>query len=188
MEQNEILVFDTETNGLPLWKEPSEDPGQPHIVQLAAIVVDIETEKVKQSLDVIIKPDGWKITEELSDIHGITNEYAMDVGLPERDVVGLFLDLLGDRSRIAYNVNFDNRIIRIAIKRFFDESIAECFKSQDYYCAMINAKKIIGGKTPKLIEAYKHFTGKDLEDAHSAMVDTLACLEVYFAIQKANAQ
>ena len=185
--QKEILIFDTETNGMPLWQEPSGDPGQPHIVQLAAIVVDVETAKIKQSIDLIIKPDGWEITEELTDFHGITNEYAMEVGLPERDVIGLFLDLLGDRTRIAYNANFDNRIIRIAIKRFFDEAIAERFKGQDYYCAMINARKIIGGKNSKLIEAYKHFTGKDLEDAHSAMADTLACMEVYFAIQKANA-
>lgn len=34
------IVYDTETTGLPLFSQPSEDPRQPHIVQLAAIVVD----------------------------------------------------------------------------------------------------------------------------------------------------
>ncbi len=44
------------------------------------------------------------------------------------------------------------------------------------------AQKDIGGKQIKLIEAYKHYTGKDLVDAHSAMADTLASMDVYFAI------
>lgn len=37
---NPALFFDTETTGLPLFEQPSEDPRQPHIVQLAACLVD----------------------------------------------------------------------------------------------------------------------------------------------------
>lgn len=42
---NPALFFDTETTGLPLFKEPSEDPRQPHIVQLGACLVDLDTWK-----------------------------------------------------------------------------------------------------------------------------------------------
>lgn len=38
--QNLGIFFDTETQGLPLWNDPSEDPRQPHIVQLAAALDD----------------------------------------------------------------------------------------------------------------------------------------------------
>ena len=38
-------------------------------------------------------------------------------------------------------------------------------------------------KTANLGDAYRHFTGKELENAHSAMADVLACRDVYFAIQ-----
>ena len=38
-------------------------------------------------------------------------------------------------------------------------------------------------KTPNLGEAYKRFTGKTLEGAHSAIVDVKACMDVYFAMR-----
>mgnify|MGYP000116575521 FL=1 len=43
---NRVVFFDTETSGLPLFKLPSEHPDQPHIVQLGACLVDIDTRKV----------------------------------------------------------------------------------------------------------------------------------------------
>lgn len=38
-----LCFWDTETQFLPLWKEPSEHPDQPHIVELAAVLVDTQT-------------------------------------------------------------------------------------------------------------------------------------------------
>ena len=34
-----LLMFDTETTGLPLWKDPSDHPDQPHLVQLALVAL-----------------------------------------------------------------------------------------------------------------------------------------------------
>ncbi|KSJ98283.1 hypothetical protein APA24_21400 [Pseudomonas aeruginosa] len=33
-------IFDFETTGIPEWKLPSEDPCQPHIVEVAALLCD----------------------------------------------------------------------------------------------------------------------------------------------------
>ena len=52
---NLALAYDTETTGLPLFKEPSEDPRQPHIVQLGALLVDLDTRKTIASMDVIVR-------------------------------------------------------------------------------------------------------------------------------------
>ena len=50
-----VLAYDTETTGLPNWKAPSGDPSQPHLVQIAALVANIETRQVIASLDLIDK-------------------------------------------------------------------------------------------------------------------------------------
>ena len=179
---NLILPFDTETTGLPDWKTPSGGENQPHLVQIAAIMVDEVTRKPIQSIDLIIKPDGWVIPEEVSAIHGITTEMAMDVGVPEIDAMVAFIALwkASDR-RVAFNRTFDQRIIRIAAKRYFEEDVVEKWaEKDDFDCAMMMAKKAMGVKSVKLADAYKHFTGKDIIDAHSAMADTDACLAVYW--------
>lgn len=43
-------------------------------------------------------------------------------------------------------------------------------------------------KTANLGEAFKHFTGRDLDGAHNAMVDVRACMDVYFAIKAPQPQ
>jgi DNA polymerase III subunit epsilon len=180
---NLVVIFDTETTGLPNWQQPSESDCQPHIVQIAALLVDLDTRKVIQSMDVIIKPDGWVIPDEASAINGITTEYALQVGIPESLALQMFLELSLNRKRVAHNTTFDNRIIRIATKRFCDESIQEQWHSGEYECTMIGSRKIMGGKQPTLAEAYKHFTGKEIQNAHTAIGDVNACMEVYFAVK-----
>lgn len=181
------LFFDTETTGLPVWNRPSGTDMQPHIVQLAAVLVDLDTKKVLQSINVIVKPDGWTIPEETIEVHGITNELANEVGLSESVVLGMFINLYNKCSiRIAHNTTFDNRIIRIALKRYSPNLIAdEDWKNKDdYFCTLVNFRKIKGGKSGHTLgEAYKYFTSKDLEGAHNALVDVMACIEVYFGIE-----
>lgn len=180
-------IFDTETTGLPIWKEPSEGANQPHLVQLALGMFD-ENADMQQSLDVIIKPDGWEIHPDMTAIHGITTEMAHDLGIREKTAVEMLLDLTsGNREHIAFNRTFDDRIIRIALMRYFGEDVANEYKERPGDCAMIMAQKVMGGKRPTLEVAYEHFTGKPLVGAHNAWFDMVACKEVFFAARKAIA-
>lgn len=190
---NLVCAYDTETTGLPDWKNPSDSHHQPHIVQLAAILADEDTGKVISSLDLIIQPDGWEIPQEVTDIHGITNEMANEVGVNEADAVALFLQLVGGAKRIAHNKTFDQRIIRIATKRYFPENVQEQWAlKENHDCTMMMAKPIMqmepkgryGYKSPKLSEAYLYFMGTELQDAHSAMADARACLDIYLAMKE----
>ena len=185
---SQIIIFDTETTGIPNWKTPSGGDDQPHIVSLAALMVEEQTKEVIQTLNLIVKPDGWEIPQETIDVHGITNELAAEVGVPEEAALNIFLNLWNGRKRIAYNTTFDNRIIRIATKRYKNEQVIVNWKDGQYECAMIGSKKVMGGKNPKLEAAYKYFMGTELEGAHDALVDTKACMDVYFAMKEASAE
>lgn len=184
-----LLPYDTETTGIPNWKTPSDGPDQPHLVQLAALLIDGTTRKVRSSMDVIIKPDGWLIPVEASNIHGITTEKAMELGIPERDALAMFMDMWniqGEQcNRIAFNEMFDARILRIAQLRHPEVVPAELaadWKAGRAECAMRMARPLCGlPKAPSLHEAYRHFTGLVLPEAHTALGDTLGCATVYFA-------
>jgi DNA polymerase-3 subunit epsilon len=182
-----ILTFDTETTDLPNWKVPSDDPSQPHLVQLAAILSDAETQEVIEKMDVIIKPDGWIIPQETIDIHGITNEKALEVGIPETEAVQMLIDMWVRNGvtaeRVAYNKTFDQRIIRIAMKRYFDEEIMNKWAvKDDHHCAMRMDAKLRKAKQRKLVDAYKDVCGKELEGAHNAMADAEATHELYYKL------
>lgn len=196
---NLAIFFDSETTGIPLFKEPSEHPSQPHILQLAARLVNLEKREIVSELNEIIKPDGWVIPLETTAIHGITTERALAEGKPEAEVLESFIGLWSEASvRIGHNEQFDARIIRIALKRFSDEATvvawaagkAECTAQMATSLCKLppTAKMLAAGrshyKTANLSEAYQHFMGKPMENAHNAMADVEACMAVYFAIRE----
>jgi len=185
-----ILFLDTETSGLPDFNKRARDPSQPHLVQLAAIVTD-ELGGALESQYAIIKPDGWTIPKEASDVHGITNEIANRVGIPEKEAAGLLLGMMR-RSEllVAHNVMFDKFIARIAMRRFdliTDEDDA-AWKAMPTFCTMremtdicrLPGKRYGQFKYPRLSEAYFQAFGRALNGAHDALVDLNACKEIYF--------
>ncbi len=190
---NKVIAYDCETTSMPEWKIPSGDPRQPHLVQLAAIMKDADTGIELQSMDVIIRPDGWESSPEALEVHGITTEMAMDLGIPEGLAIEMLYEMQAGATRVAYNRTFDQRIIRIGMKRYFEEADIEQWERKDNHpCAMLLSRPIMaadpGGLyknvNQKLAVAYKYFTGKELVGAHNAKVDAQACLEVYLEILK----
>jgi len=193
-----ILFYDTETTSFPLWSKPSGDPGQPHIVSLAAKLVDSETRKAVQTIDLICFGIGMEVSPEAAEMHGITTEYAERVGIPEQAALVLFMTLHDCADlRVGHNEPFDSRIIRIALKRYLNDKEADIWKEDhETACTMRMATDICQlpdpkgkkkWKWPNLGEAYKTLTNKTLENAHTAMADVDACIAVYFGIKDMEA-
>jgi DNA polymerase-3 subunit epsilon len=86
-----ILAYDTETTGLPDFKNPSDAPQQPHIVQFGAMLINPITEQPMASVNLIVRPEGWTIPDEVAAIHGITQDVAMAVGVSETLVTQIYI-------------------------------------------------------------------------------------------------
>ncbi len=193
-----VVVFDTETQNLPRFKLPSSDPTQPHLVQLAAELCD-PAGAVLESMNVIIRPDGWTIPAEAAAIHGISTERALDEGIPEVDAVAMFLVLSGRAGlRVAHNLSFDDRIMRIAMLRAgieraqierIERGPSACtLKLADAIMKLPPTERMVAAgftksKPPNLAEALMHFVQETHDKAHDAMADVIACRRIYFAIQ-----
>lgn len=183
-----IAFFDTETTGFVSNKVEDNDRKQPHMVQIGVVLCNAETRKIVKELEVTVKPDGWTIPKVVTDIHGITTKIAKEIGIPEKEAIERFLEVCDGAERVAFNSKFDQRIVSIGLARFFDPEAKEKWDTSEGPCAMLLAKKVCkiplksgkGYKNPKLSEAYKHFMGFDFDDAHTALADAKACMEVYF--------
>lgn len=199
-----IFIYDFEANGLPLFDQSSDDPRQPHIVELAAGLFDLETGAPRGEIHAIVRPDGWTIPDEVAAIHGITTERALAEGIPEAEMLGILDGLWSGNDvvvRVAHNEQFDARIARIAYKRFLGEAAADRWKAGKAECtarlstpilALPPTNKMMAAgfrkhKTPNLTECVRHFFGEDHVGAHGALADMQGCARVYFAIKALGA-
>jgi DNA polymerase-3 subunit epsilon len=195
-----ILGFDTETTGLPDWRAPSDAKHQPHLVQLAMVLLDDDMNE-RANASMIIKPDGWTIPEEVSKIHGITTEAAAALGVPEKVATDLYVGLLygTGAQAVAHNVDFDLRIMRIAMLRAgYDKGWQED-RQPESFCTMKAATPIVNlpptekmvragfnkPKPPKLSECIEFFFSETLVGAHDALVDVRACIRVFHHLRLA---
>ncbi len=194
------IIYDTETTGLPLWHEPSDDPRQPHIVQLAAALIDVDTGGLIAGIDLTVEPDGWTIPDDVARVHGITTARAQQYGVPEATALLVFADLWAAADlRVAHNESFDARIIRIALKRHAtqDVHVHDAWSAGEAQCTARMATPVCAlppteamrragrthHKTPNLAEAFRHFFGRDPEDQHSAGGDVKSCMAIWFALR-----
>lgn len=182
-----ILIFDTETTGLPIWKEPSDHPDQPHVVDIACDLFAGPGELIDR-YDAIINP-GIEIPTVVSDIHGITTDLARDEGVAEDVALARFMDMVRRADLIVgHNISFDIRMMRIMAARLTGDKWENplptfcTMRKSTNHCQLEKAKPRFSGdwKAPKLSEAYQHFFGEELANAHRARPDADAAGRIYF--------
>lgn len=184
-----ILVIDTETAGLPRdYRASIEDVDNwPRIVQLAFQLYD-GYGLMLDEFSSIIKPDGWTISDENAKVHGITNERAMQEGIPiltalERLVVAA----AQARYLAAHNIQFDLPIIQCEFVRLGGNSL---LGSLDKICTMQIGTKVCklpgryGYKWPKLAELHSHLFGSEPEQQHDALADVKSCAKSLFEMRR----
>lgn len=175
--------FDTETTGKADFKAPPESPHQPRLVQLAAILTTDDCEEVS-TINLLIKPDGWTIGDDVAKIHGITTEYATKYGIPAKSAVGIFVRMAQAADSLhAYNADFDRLIMMIEIVRI--AGMPNPFEPGKLVCEMKPMTPICklpgpyGHKWPSLIQAHEHCYNRGFDDAHDALGNVRAMIAVH---------
>jgi len=192
-----ILVFDTETTGL-LPKgynvNKSDLKNLPYIVQLSFIVYDQETNKVVVTYDSVIKvPETVTITEETSNIHGITNAISRNNGLNIIDALEILKIVIDNVNCIvAHNFDFDINMLSIECMRNYvdieilkNDPLIVCTMKQSKNLCNIVVKGRNGNnyvKYPRLEELHDKLFGNKPNNLHNSFNDVIVCLRCYFKL------
>lgn len=190
-----VLVFDTETTGLPTGRNPSilDTPQWPYIVQLSYIIYDISKNLIIETFDNVINlKDDVEITEDSTKIHGITKEICKSIGVPIKPALEKFNAAIQTVDKvIGHNLSFDKRVIMVECIR---NNVQQHFNFRQYkipdYCTMMNSIDICkiemtnaSGKKyfkyPKLSELHDNLFGEIPNGLHNSFVDILICLRCY---------
>lgn len=170
---SKLLFIDTETTGLPL-PLGAELHRQPKIIEIGGVLFDTETDRIEESFGQFIDP-GEAISEEISEITGITNE-----DLKGQPTFGQYLTHLVDWFEkadvlIAHNAEFDVNMIRIENHRLIEsgEVNIDVPFPKKIICT-VKEFSLIMGYDPRLSAAYEHFTGEKLDQKHRALDDAHA--------------
>jgi len=186
------LFFDTETTGLPKdYNASSEDVDNwPRLVQLGWLMVD-DDEKIVSQGNYIVKPEGFEIPKESSDVHGITNEKANEQGCDLKSLLKIFAnEIIKADIIVGHNINFD---IKVMDAEFIRNKIPVRLKNVDFFCTMqestnfcklANKNGFSSYKWPNLQELHTKLFGVGFEDAHDAMIDILATKKCYYELIK----
>ncbi len=125
------LFFDTETTGLPQnYKAPATDlDNWPRMVQIAWQHYTKDG-RLLDSKVYIIKPEGYKIPKEASDVHGITTEKAINEGFDLCWILNEFREMmLKSDTLVAHNISFDEKILAAEFIRKKIKSLPKKLKS-----------------------------------------------------------
>lgn len=164
-----MIVFDTETTGLP---KPEGVPLEQHpqIIEYAGIKLHDETLEEIGRFEFLANP-GVKLPDIIVKITGITDELLA----PAKSFGASFKVLaefhLGERTWVAHHVGFDRYMMQLEMRRLGKMNFFPW--PMEHKCTVEAATPIFGRKA-KLGEVHKHFFGAEHDEAHRAMPDVEA--------------
>lgn len=174
------LIFDTETTDKLVKGATPFDPRQPHLLEIAAVLLDSNFREVDAWVTLVRPAPGVQVSPGALAAHGISTARATAEGVAAHEALQEF-NALASRANVlwAYNADFDRMILTIAALR---AKVAMPWAAAPLHCAMnlmtehckIPSPWGAGYKWPKLQEAHVHATGAPFENAHSALADVRA--------------
>jgi DNA polymerase III subunit epsilon len=159
----DLVFFDVETTGLNVLRD--------RIVQLAMVKLRKDVDEPEE-FSTLINP-GIPISEESMQIHGIT---AQDLANKPtfRQLAQKIWDFIGDSDLAGYNSN------RFDIPMLMEEFARVGMEFDISKRRLIDVQRIFYKMEPRTLKAaYRLYCGAELTDAHDALADVRATLDVF---------
>jgi DNA polymerase III epsilon subunit-like protein len=185
-------IIDAETNGLPDYKKPADDPSQPRLASLGVVMVDVIPSadpvltpeiKVEAEHEFLVKPDGWKMTTEAAAVNGLTDERLAADGLDVRDVLQKYATLIeAGYVVVAYGAQHDCKIMRGEFRR---AGLPDRFEITKNVCLMRAVQPLKIPKTngkggwPQLDDVLRHIGQKPEPRPHGSLVGARSAFAVF---------
>lgn len=166
-----ILIFDTETSGLP---DKNYSFKNVRMLELGYIILDDDYNIILERN--FISNIEMEVPEIITKLTGITSEILIEKGIDIKEILSIFVKDLKDIDiLIAHNNRFDLAMIREEFKKIGAENIFEKkiynkinLDSLQIFRKMIGKKEI---KNYKLQTIYKYYHKDDFVQTHRALDD-----------------
>lgn len=157
----EYIALDLETTGL--------DPKKNKIIEIAA--VHVKDGAVKERYQTLLNP-GWKLSEQITELTGITNEELLDAPVIE-EKLGEFLEFIQNRVIVGHSVLFDYSFLkRAAVNQglVFEAKAIDTLKIARKYLADLPSRNLHALCLHYGIEHHAHRALADAEATHELLV------------------
>jgi len=159
----DIVFFDVETTGLNVVRD--------RIIQIALVKI-FKSGKPDAELMTLINP-GIPISEESMQIHGITPKDLANKPVFQQLAQKIW-DFIGDADLAGYNSN------RFDVPMLMEEFARVGMEFDISKRRLIDVQRIFYKMEPRTLKAaYRFYCGKELTDAHDALADVRATLDVF---------
>lgn len=178
-----MIVFDTETTGLPL-TESAPLESQPKIIEIACIKLDHDLKELDR-YETLVNPE-IPIPANATAVNNITNEDVKD----KPPFAGIYNDLcnffLGENTIYAHNCPFDMNMLNFELRR-----LGYQYKfpyPTEQMCTVELSRPLLQSedapRSLRLIDLYHHAFQEKHDKAHRAMNDVEALVRYIKWMQK----
>lgn len=185
-----LYLDTTSATGVWQWKNRMDDPTQPHLIRVAAMLWNNETNQAADTYCALIKaaPDWPPIPHDGYDRHGIDDADLRVHGVPLRTVMSRLSGMIGAAGALVMqNTQFHQRMLWRGY-RDINQALPQLPRM---ICTMLEAKNAMrSAKWVSLAESHSHFAKEPLYLPADAIQRGLAIVgavrAVHYAIAQAN--
>jgi DNA polymerase-3 subunit epsilon len=145
-------------------------------------IVAVNNNEIVEKKYWLIKPSVVRFDAKNTEIHGLTAENVVDAA----DFSGVWPEIapyITDNIIVAHNAAFDMSVLKCCLEEY---NIA--VPDTGYVCSIAVSDYAFPAKTVKSLAERTRLLGIEIENAHNALADAVACAELVIRTLKINAE